>query len=97
MAVFHPNHDELHGFTVVITTKSGVTYIGRWDHEEGGHILLNDASVHQDGGGGISQADFIKQTALWGVRVTQKQAVVERSDVVDVQRLGDVAKTVRGW
>ena len=97
MAVFHPNHDELHGYTVVINTSVGETYVGRWHHEEDGRILLNDVALHVDDQGDQSQEEFIKQTALWGVQVTHPQALVERKTVTDVKRLGDVAKTVRGW
>lgn len=97
MAVFHPDHDELHGFTVVISAKEGVTCIGRWDHEESGFVLLNDANLHRDGDGGQSTADFIKQSALWGVRVNSPRVTLKREDIQNVEKLGDVANRLRGW
>ena len=98
MGTFHPDHDELHGYTVVITTSTPTTYIGRWYNEsEDGRILLNDASIHNDGENETSSEDFIKKSATWGVSVTQPQAIVERAVVKEIRKLGDVAKEVRGW
>ena len=97
MAIFHPNHDELHGYTVVIRASDGITCIGRWDHEESGFILLNDAALHKDGDGGQSSDDFIKQSALWGVKVNTPRATLERAKVLGIEKLGDVANRIRGW
>jgi hypothetical protein len=97
MAVFHPNHDELHGFTVCVETNGAATYIGRWDHQESGKILLNGASIHMDGDAGLSSAEFIKKCALWGVEVQVPSVIVEAATVKRVRKLGEVANELRGW
>ncbi len=44
MAVFHPGHESLHGFTVVAFLKDGSALAGRYDHAVGGGIEFLDAS-----------------------------------------------------
>lgn len=97
MAVFHPNHDELHGFTVCVETNGSETYIGRWDHQHQGKILLLGADLHRDGERGLSTADFIKKCALWGVEVNHDHLVVDAATVKSVRKLGEIATEVRGW
>jgi hypothetical protein len=97
MATFHPNHDELHGFTVCLTTNGPETYIGRWDHQESGKILLVGASAHSDGEGGMTSAEFIKKSALWGVDINRPQVIVDAASVATIRKLGDVASELRGW
>lgn len=97
MTVFHPNHDELHGFTVCIETNGPMTYIGRWDHQHEGKILLLGAAIHRDGDNGQSTADFIKQSAVWGVRQDRPQVIVDASEMKSVRKLGEIASEVRGW
>ena len=97
MAVFHPDHDELHGFTVCIETTGPLTVIGRWHHEEQGQVLVNDAAVHVEGEAKESRADFIKQAATWGVSATHPHYHVERAVICSVRKLGEMAKDIRGW
>ena len=97
MAVFHPNHDELHGFTVCIRAKGGKTYIGRWDHQHEGKILIKGASAHIAGDGGMDQDGFIKQAALWGFSPEAESLIVEAGEVESIRKLGEVATELRGW
>ena len=97
MGTFHHNTDELHGYTVVIRTHGAATYIGRWDHEKAGKILLLGATAHNDGDDGKSTDEFLKQAALWGFQPASPQLIVAREEVADVKKLGDLATELRGW
>lgn len=97
MAVFHPNHDELHGFTVCLETHGDMTYVGRWDHQHEGRILLLGVAQHRDGDGGVPRAEFIRQSALWGVRQDLPQVIINASDMKSVRKLGEIATELRGW
>ena len=95
-AVFHEGHDDMHGFTCVL--ESGVdTYIGRWEHNVDGVIILKGASHHQDGEEGMRTKDFIEKTAKFGLVPKQPQIEVEAAGVTSVRKLGDVAKAIRGF
>ena len=83
--VFHPGHHELHGITVVLETKDGFAYIGRFDREDDDGVLLHDVAVHRDQGPG--HAEFVERTRKFGVRTEREQARIPRSEVLGVSRL----------
>jgi len=96
MGVFHPNADEMHGFTVVITTSDGGAYIGRWMEQEGGRVRIVDA-CHCSGEAEGARDAFIKKAATWGVEAQAPQLFVQSDLIESVRKLGDVATELRGW
>ncbi len=90
--VFHPGHDELHGFTVVLHTDGEMTYVGRWDAIVDGRVLLNDASGHRDGDEGLSKTAYLERLAKTGPAPTRRRIAVPESEVARVQKLGDLAR-----
>jgi hypothetical protein len=93
---FHPGHDALHGFTVVLFSKGPSTWVGRWQEQQDGVIHLADASEHKDGDRGLSKQDFLAELARTGPRVTHRALAVPASEVSAVRQLGDVIREVRG-
>ena len=89
MTVFHPGHDALHGFTVVIFSNAGRTYAGRWDAVDGDVVWLNDAVRHDVATSEVSEEAFLGRLAMFGPTPEHRRLAVPRSDVVDVRRLGD--------
>jgi hypothetical protein len=92
---FHPGHDALHGFTVVLFSDGPATWVGRWQEEQGGFIHLVDASVHEDGDRGLSKDGFLAELARLGPRPTHRQLSVPREKVTRVRQLGDVVRELR--
>jgi hypothetical protein len=92
---FHPGHDALHGFTVVIFSAGPSTWVGRWQEESGGVIHLADAAVHNDGDRGLSKLDFLAELARSGPRPAHAMLDVRRDLVTDVRPLGDVVREIR--
>lgn len=90
--VFHPGHDELHGFTVVLHTSGPMTYVGRWDAIVGGRIVLNDAAAHRDGDEGLSKKAFLERLAKTGPHPTRQRLAIPESEVDRAQKLGDLAR-----
>ena len=97
MATFHPDHDENHGYTVRILTNTGKTIIGRWDHQAGGQVFMNDVALHIEGESEQSQEDFVKHCALWGVQPTHKQFAFSAAEMTELRKLGEIATEIRGW
>ncbi len=95
-AVFHPDHDELHGFTMVLEAGA-MTYAGRWDQENNGQVILRDADQHQDGDEGLSSAEYIEQIAHRGVHPAKPVLVVPKSDITRMRKLGDITQESRGF
>jgi hypothetical protein len=93
---FHPDHDALHGFTVVLYSRGPSTWIGRWQEEQNGVIRLADACEHRDGDRGLSKEQFLREIARSGPRPTHRLLEVPRSQVTDVRQLGDVVRELRG-
>lgn len=92
---FHPGHDALHGFTVVIFSNGPSTWVGRWQEERDGVIQLLDASEHRDGERGLSKEAFLGELARSGPRPTHRVLGVPRSQVSGVRTLGDVVRDLR--
>lgn len=90
MAVFHPDHDELHGITVVLFSSGPRTYVGRWDQRAEGYIRLSDATYHEQGESPKSRDRFLWETRTYGVPVQHKVLTVPEQEVVGVKPLREV-------
>jgi hypothetical protein len=88
--VFHPGHAPLHGITVVVETREGCTYVGRYDTEDERGVHLLDVGVHQPTDG-VSKADYIRKSATFGVRSDHKHLVVPAEQVLQITPLGRLA------
>ncbi len=93
---FHPGHDALHGFTVVVETKGPLTYVGRWDAEENGLVRLLDVAQHQVGEGGMDRAAYLADVARNGPRPTHRMTLVPAAEIATVRTLGDLCRDLRG-
>jgi hypothetical protein len=92
---FHPGHDALHGFTVVLFSDGPSTWVGRWQEEQDGMIHLADACEHRDGERGLDKQAFLAELARTGPRPTHRVLSVPRHAVTNVRQLGDVAREIR--
>ncbi|MFN7961637.1 MAG: hypothetical protein U0002_10220 [Thermoanaerobaculia bacterium] len=90
MGTFHQGKDPLHGITVVVDTVGPEIYIGRCDDIVEGHVLLLDADVHQDGAGGRSKEQWVRQAARFGAWKTLDSVVVRSEQVASIRRLGEI-------
>jgi hypothetical protein len=91
MGTFHDGKSPLHGTTVVVDTKGSMVYIGRcWDMDDR-EIVLVDVDEHEDGQGGRSKADFIREAARVGVWKKRDRLALPRSQVASVRPLGEIA------
>jgi hypothetical protein len=88
--VFHPGHSELHGITVVVETNGPLTYVGRYDSEDGRGVHMLDVGVH-DGATGGSREEYVRKSANFGIRAEHKHIVVPTAQVVRITPLGSVA------
>lgn len=91
MGTFHSGKGELHGITVVVDTIGPKVYIGRcWEIDER-QIVLVDVDEHDDGEGGRSKDDFIRQAAKAGVWKKHDRIALLRSQVGTITPLGAVS------
>jgi len=86
--VFHPGHEELHGITVVVTGRSGRTYVGRYHERTPTGTLLHDVGVH-DPATGQSRADYLARTLKFGVRAEQKHVVLPDEEIDEIRKLAE--------
>lgn len=85
--VFHHGHHELHGVTVVLETKGPRTYIGRFDTQDDAGVHLLYVAIHDAEPGQPSKAEYLRQTAKYGVRHDQKHVLVPAGDVAKITPL----------
>jgi len=88
--VFHPDHDELHGITVVLFSNGPRTYIGRWDHRTDGYIRIVDATYHEEGRSDRARDRFLQDNKTYGVKVEYPFLTVPEAEVTDVKPLREV-------
>lgn len=88
--VFHPGHSALHGVTVVLDTRQGTTYVGRFHEETERGMLLHDAAGFDPTAGG-NRDEFLKRTAKFGIRIDHRHIVVPSADVVSLVPFGGMA------
>jgi hypothetical protein len=82
--VFHPGHDEWHGQTVVVYTKSTRVVVGRWDAVNGGELLMRDAAVHDDP---AAREAWLAELRQYGIPVQHRTFTLPHADVQKVVRL----------
>jgi len=84
--VFHHGHDELHGITVVARHVDGTVFVGRFDQEDQGKILLLDVSTQPAAPEG-EIATFLARTMKFGVRVDRKHLAIPTTELTSVTPL----------
>ncbi|GJM23070.1 MAG: hypothetical protein DHS20C15_29850 [Planctomycetota bacterium] len=87
--VFHPNHDELHGQTVVVRTSGPHTLIGRWHEVREGQVLMMDVAKHDASAAEESADDWVARIKKFGIPVDERSASVAQASVTEVVRLRD--------
>ena len=90
MGTFHHDKSPLHGMTVVVDTVGPRVYVGRCDTQAEHGIVLLDVDVHEDGQGGRSKEDFLRQVARVGHWKKHDRLVVAAAEIRSVARLGDL-------
>ena len=91
MGTFHDNLGELHGITVEVETSGGAVHVGRCHEANDQHVLLLDVATHRENEDGLTNADWLKRAAKWGVFGGEKVMKLPREQVTNITRLGDVA------
>jgi hypothetical protein len=84
-------HEAPHGINLVVETSAGLLYIGRFDETNGFRVLMHDVDVHRLAPGEDAEA-YVRNTAKYGVAVTDKDVSFDASTITRVRLLGDVPK-----
>jgi hypothetical protein len=79
----HHDRDELHGITVVLTGKSGRTYVGRWHEEQPRGVVMRDATILE---AGEDTAPWLERLARFGVPPDHRMLVVPSEEFGSVRK-----------
>ncbi|HYC77296.1 MAG TPA: hypothetical protein VEI02_06680 [Planctomycetota bacterium] len=85
MAVFHPDHDALHGFTVIVFLQDGGLATGRWNRREGDTVSLFDGARCAP----ADAASFAERLKREGPRVQQAELTLDAGAIASVRPFGD--------
>ena len=80
---------------MVLFTAGPMTYVGRWDAIADGNIVLIAATSHREGDRGLSRQQFLEQLARTGPPFSSERLAIDRSEVTEVRKLGDLAREMR--
>jgi hypothetical protein len=83
--------DAPHGLNLVLETRSGRVYIGRFDSTNGFTALLHDCDV-RDLPAAEEREKHIRESATYGIDVRQRDATVDVVEVTRVRLLRDIPK-----
>lgn len=92
MGTFHEGLGDLHGITVVVETRGGITYVGRCHEENDRQVILHDADVHDARTSGTSREAYLARAARYGVFAKHGTLAVPRGEVTSIRRLGELAR-----
>ena len=81
---FHPDHEALHGVTVVVTGASGKTYVGRYHERTARGVLLHDVGVHDPGVAPHPRAEWLRRQDRFGVKVEHPHLLVPPDEAGEV-------------
>lgn len=82
-----------HGINLVIECNDGSAVIGRFDESNGFEVVMHDVDLWtSDQGSPEERAQWIGQTATYGVAVKERDYRLAASLVSDWKPLGDVEK-----
>lgn len=84
-------HDAPHGTNLVLETKSGKVYIGRFDSVQGLEVSLHDCDIFDPSSGG-DREQWIRETATYGVDVKHRDLTFPAFEVTRWRMLGDIEK-----
>jgi hypothetical protein len=83
--------DAPHGINVVVETRSGRVYIGRFDSTNGFAALMHDCDV-KDFAPGEDREGYIREAATYGIDVKERDAQLDVADVSRVRLLREIPK-----
>lgn len=80
-----------HGMNLVVETRGGIVYIGRFDESNGFEVLMHDVDVWEPAQGSDAE-HWIRETATYGVDVKHRDYRFPATDVTRWRALGEVEK-----
>lgn len=83
----HANRDDLHGITVVLTGKSGRTYVGRWHERQPRGVVMRDATILEPGTAEVTA--WLAKLVKFGVPPEHRTLVVPDDEIAAVQRFDE--------
>lgn len=90
--VFHPGHEELHGVTVVVRSRSGRTWVGRYHERNDRGVVLRDAGVHDPATAALDGEAWLERQRRFGIQVEQRLVVVPIEEVAAIEWLSKPAE-----
>jgi hypothetical protein len=88
VGTFHHDKGELHGITVVVTTRGEHTWVGRCDTIDASGVHLLDADLHAPGPGAPTREAWLASATAYGVWPRHPRVRVPADEVLSVERLG---------
>ncbi len=79
----------LHGLTVVVDTGGPKLYLGRYDFEDPGGIVLRDVEIRPVNAG-ETKAAILARSAKYGIFKNADRVEIPRAEIVSVRTLSEI-------
>ncbi len=90
--MLHEKREELHGITVVLTGKSGKTYLGRFHETTERGVAMRDLAIHDPAAAEHDLPTWLERARKFGVPVGQRLFVVPAEEVGEVVRFAELGE-----
>lgn len=90
MGTFHHDKGELHGITVLVTTRGPETWVGRCDTMVGDAVILLGADRHHAAEDRTPTDEWVRRASQVGVFPRHDRVVLPKGEVEEVRPLADV-------
>ena len=84
--MLHSNREELHGITVVISGRSGRTYLGRFHETTERGVVMRDVAIHDQATALQDLATWMAGARKYGIPASERLLVVPHDEVVTTER-----------
>lgn len=89
MGTFHHDKGELHGITVLVTTRGPETWIGRCDTVREDAVVLLGADRHHAAEDPVAASDWVRRATEVGFFPRHARVEVPRSEVRELKPLAE--------
>lgn len=90
MGTFHHDKGELHGITVLVTTRGPESWIGRCDTMIGDHVVLLGADRHHAQEDATAAEDWVSRAVQVGFFPRHDRVLVPHAEVEAVRPLHEL-------
>ncbi len=95
MTVFHPDHEALHGVTVVVEGASGRLWVGRYHETNPRGVVMHDVAIHDPATSSEAREVWVERQRRFGIAVQERFVLLPPREAGRITPLGEWSSPAR--